>query len=278
MSISWKKFWHWLKPQLLQEPLKKAANLATVIGVVIAIVGLISSNRHTVLQLELATRPYLYVINSAWNEVSVVSGDVGTQTRFTIKNFGERPARNVRIKKDFMIRITAPGDKEHLEKMRVRSGPFNPDQEAFWNNYILYRETPVREMAQFFRTQWHHQQEKEIEAQFNAKWQQEGKNYRCEVYGPVESRYQSEPWVIASESYEILTGRSTGKSKDVFTQSGGDILFSYIILEYQGLLKKRNNYELHYIGYFDTARPWQITNNILSLNRYATWDDLDLKK
>jgi len=282
MRVSWKKFWVWLAPQLIQEPLKKLVALATIVGVIYAIFNSQTANRYTVRQLEiageqleLATRPYLYVTDSVWREIKVVSGDVGTQTRFTVQNLGGKPARWVHIKKDFMIRIAAPKGKDRLKEMQTPSKIFNPKQEMFWNEYIPYREAPIREIANFFRSQRNWQSEKEIESYFNEKWKKEGKDYSCEVYGPVDSQYKVEPWIIASESHDIWTGRSTGRPAKAFIQAGGDILVTYLVLEYQGLLKRKSNYELHYIAYFDNAKPWKSDGISYSLTRYTTWDDLE---
>lgn len=81
---------------------KRAANLATVIGVLVTAVSVIVSNCNTQTQLELATRPYLIVTDVTWSMPSVVSGDVGLAVAITLNNTGEKPARSVHIRKDFV--------------------------------------------------------------------------------------------------------------------------------------------------------------------------------
>jgi len=268
--------------ELWQEPLKKLASLATVVGVIVAIVGLRISNQHTQeqlalanKQLELTTRPYLHVVGARWLEVRTVTGDVGTQARLIVQNLGEKPARKTRFKNDFVIRITAPRHKEKLAQMSTPSASLNPTQEAFWNEYIPYRGLPVKELATFFRTEWNGQSEQEIQSHFNEKWAQEGKDYQCEVYGSIKDYYR-EPWTLAPGNHEVVVPRSTSREARFFTEAGGDILFVYVVLQYQGLFERDHNYELHYVGYFDSSNPWEPTGVFYPLMRHAAWDELDL--
>ena len=276
------RFWNWFWPQLCQEPLKKLANVAAIGGVIVAIVGLILSNQHTErqiaianMQLELATRPYLHVVGARWHDLKTTSGDVGTQVGFIVQNLGEKPARNVHTKKDFIIRITAQRDKARLAKMLAPSDTLNQEQEAFLNQYLLYRETPIKELAAFFRTAWKGQGEKTIEQYFNEKWQREGKDYQCEVYGSVEDRY-APPWTMPPGQQEIWIGRSTLRPASMFAEPGGDLLFAYLILEYRSLLKTDRNYQLHYIGYFDSTQMETAGGTLYPIAKYTTWDELDV--
>lgn len=273
-----KRLFRQLWKELRQEPLKKGANFSTVLGVFVSIIGLTISNCHTTSQiniakeqLELATRPYLHVVSSVWWAKKVLSGDIGTQVAITVKNAVEKPARTVHVMKDFMIRISAPKDKVRLEKMRMPSETFDQTQEAFWNEYVLYREQPIKDVAAFFRKEWTGQTEKEIEKLLNEKWVRETKEYHCEVYGSVEEWYV-EPWVLASGDHTITLGRSTARRAEFFTEPGGDLLFVYLILGYRGLVKN-TDYKLHYMGYFDSLSMREVRADIFPLTRYVAWDE-----
>jgi hypothetical protein len=126
---------------------------------------------------------------------------------------------------------------------------------------------PVHEVAAFFRRAWRPEiSERTIERNFNQKWR--GKDYICEVYGPVEwSQRRTLPPGVHPAAIRLT--RSISRSRDDLTKPGGDIWFVYALFEYRGLLPNKN-YELHFIGFFDGMR-----HRDQVLHEYEAWDEQD---
>jgi len=274
------------------EPLKKLTNVVAILGNLAVLVGVLialhqfnetvrfnsaqlaANSVQSALaqkQLEISSRPYLSIPQAVWFEVRAVSGDTGTQVRLAVQNIGEKPARMVRVEKDFMIRISAARDQEKLARMSTPSEVLNQEQETFWNQYIPYRSDPIKQLTRFFRQEWSGESEKDIERRFNELWKDKG--YQCEVYGAVEA--YAEPWTLPRGVKEVTLGRSTARPAKAFTEPGGDLLFFFVILRYRGLIKTEADYKLCYVGYFDTSEPWKSAGIFYPLKEFTSWEEPD---
>lgn len=154
--------------------------------------------------------------------------------------------------------------------MTTPSKTLNSEQEKLLVTYSSYRARPVNDVVSFFKEKWKDQTEKEAEQHLNSAWERDGQKYRCEVYGSIKNFYFA-PWILGSEKADIELGRSTSVSNDRFLLPAGDLLFVYLILEYQGLVK-RSPYELHYMAYFDADTMPRNPDGTFPLVLRETWE------
>lgn len=201
-------------------------------------------------QIRIQNRAFVSIEPKGWRPIITVNRDKGTRAFLILTNYGNKPARELKVIKDCMIRLMAPMDKDkfpEFEKdINIVAPPdaeLDPKREDRLTRYYEYREKPVKELSDYLKNtplvDLVDMKNKEIEEHFREKWKNSG--YNLEVYNPTLSDNFAPRIVYPQQPLLVKVSPSTGLDHEPFVKDGGYIIVVFLVVEYHGMSEQKED-------------------------------------